>query len=108
VREWPRIKNPEALEMSQTEKDWVWAVRIGGVVTAISTVAIIGSPGSLFCYLGAPGALGGALLAVLFTGNYGGHTTFIVSFAAFVNLMLDTTLGFGAIRLLRALRKMVR
>jgi hypothetical protein len=85
-------------------------------MTAISTAALItsveagvSSPiqrlSSVVSYLGAPGALSGVVLAVLATGNYGSHGTFILTIAALVNLMLYALAIFGVIRLLRAVRR---
>ena len=45
------------------------------------------------------------MLAILATGNYGSHGTFILTIAALVNLMLYALAIFGAIRLLRAVRR---
>ena len=104
--------------MNQAHKDWSWAALIASAITAISTAALItsvkaevSSPiqtlSSVVSYLGAPGVLSGVLLAILATGSYGTHSTFILTIAALVNLMLYTLGVFGAIRLLRAVRRRV-
>ena len=102
--------------MSQAGKHWAWAAGISGVIAAISTVALVASQkadlyspiqsmASVVSYLGAPGALTGVVLAVLVTGNYGGHGFFILAIAAFVNLTFYTLVIFSATRLFRTVRK---
>lgn len=104
--------------MNQGRKDWSWAFAIACTITAVSTVALItsvkvepSSPiqnlSSVVSYLGAPGALSGVVLALLITGSYGAHGTFVLTVAALVNLILYTLGIFGAIRLFRAVRKRV-
>ena len=95
--------------MSQAGKDLAWAAGVGSAITAISTVTLMASPGSeiirVVSYLGAPGALTGVLLSVLLWGSYGGRGTFILAFAAIINLMLYTLVVYAAIRLIRVVRK---
>jgi hypothetical protein len=102
--------------MNQASKDWTWAASIACTLTAISTAALItsveadvSSPiqrlSSMVSHLGAPGAVSGAVLAVLLTGSYGGSGKFIVIIASLVNLALYTIGIYGAVRLFRAVRK---
>jgi hypothetical protein len=102
--------------MSQASKDWFLAALIACTFTVISTAALIvsvkaevSSPiqrlSSVVSYLGTPGAVSAAILAVLTTGSYGGSGTSIIIVAALVNLAVYTLGIFGAIRLLRAVRK---
>jgi len=102
--------------MGPPSKDWVLAGWIASTLTAVSTAALITSveaevsspiqkASSILSYLGAPGAVSGALLAVLTKSSYGGSGTFIIIVASLVNLTLYTIGIFGVIRLIRAVRK---